>query len=271
MHVRAQVVARLPPEPQQTARLRLLAARLRHRALLPEGRPGILGRVALTLAAVAAAAAIPGQASAHPGHSALVSVGDGKYTPSTIKITAGHRLTWWWDWPDLDHTVTADPGQAESFDSDPDGTPDHALFDTYAHRFTVPGTYTYFCRVHPDTMTGAVQVVPVPTSPPPEPDGESPAGGTALTLSGLRVGPRRRRAAFTVSYASTVTAQLDRRRLGAWRPVRRFELAAAAGLNRVRLRARPLPPGRYRVRMSARDGAGNRSGALLVRFRVEPR
>ena len=227
-----------------------------------------MGRITLRAVLLAAAAALVfgATASAHPGHGHWVSVGDGKFNPALKKIIVGGTVTWYWDWPDLDHTVTADPGQAESFDSDPSGTPDHPLFDTYQHRFTQVGTYTYHCRVHP-TMTGTVEVTEKPVSPPPAQQPAPPAGAT-LTLSDLRINVPRRRVGFTVSYASTVRVSVARRIRSSWRLLRAFDTAASAGRNRVRIRPRPLAPGRYRIRLVARDGAGNRSTSLSTRFRL---
>jgi plastocyanin len=228
-----------------------------------------LGRSTLRvgLLAVAAAVLLHAAASAHPGHGHWLSVGNGQFDPAAKKVIVGSTVTWYWDWPDLDHTVTADPGQAESFDSDPSGTPDHPLFDTYQHRFTQVGTFTYHCRVHP-AMAGTVEVTEKPVSPPPNQQPAPPAG-SALTLTDLRINVRRRRVAFTVSYASTVRVHVARRVHASWRLLRAFDTAATAGRNRVRIRPRTLAPGRYRIRVAARDGAGNRSTSLSTRFRLE--
>lgn len=209
-------------------------------------------------------------ASAHPGHGHWVSVGNGQFNPAVKRVVAGTTVTWYWDWPDLDHTVTAHPGQAESFDSDPGGTPDHPVFDTYSHRFTQVGTFTYYCRVHP-TMMGTVEVIPKPAPSPSPPPDQTPAppANNGLTLSDLRLNVRRKRVAFTVSYASTVSVTVAKRVQSRWRRLRTFDVAAAGGRNVVALRPRALGPGRYRVRLAARDGAGNRTDALFARFGIE--
>src|SRR5205814_8843328 len=63
--------------------------------------------------------------------------------------------------PESNHTVTSDPGQAESFESHP-GVPDGAVDappgGTFGHRFDAVGSYTYYCRLHPE-MRGTVTVV----------------------------------------------------------------------------------------------------------------
>jgi plastocyanin len=210
-------------------------------------------------------------ASAHPGHGHWVSVGNGRFDPAAKQIIVGGTVTWYWDWPDLDHTVSADPGQAESFDSDPGAAPDHPLFDTYSHRFTRAGTFTYHCRVHP-AMTGTVVVNEKPP-PPVEPPGDpvDPPAGIALTLRDVRVGPRHRRVAFTVSYASTVRVRVQQRRSASWGTLRAFDVGADAGPGRILIRPRKLGPGRYRLRLTARDGAGNRSATVTAGFRVTRR
>jgi hypothetical protein len=197
-------------------------------------------------------------------------VGNGQFNPAAKKVVVGTMVTWYWDWPDLNHSVTADPGQAESFDSDPGGTPDHPVFDTYSHRFTQVGTFSYHCRVHA-TMTGTVEVTeqPPPNPSPPPADPLLPPAGAMLTLSDARVNLRLRRVAFTVSYASTVRVRVDRRVDARWRRLRVYEVDATTGRNRIRLRPRTLAPGRYRVRLASRDGAGNRSAVLFSRFRIE--
>jgi plastocyanin len=219
---------------------------------------------------VAATAALAAGASAHPGHGHWISVGNGQFNPATKRVVVGTNVTWYWDWPDLNHSVTADPGQAESFDSDPGGTPDHPVFDIYSHRFTQVGTFTYHCRVHAG-MTGAIEVVerPPPSPAPPSGPVSPPGAGNPLTLADVRVNVRLRRVAFTVSYASTVRVRIDRRVRSAWRVLRAFEVDATAGRNRIRIRPRVLAPGRYRVRLAARDGAGNRSDATFARFRID--
>jgi plastocyanin len=88
-----------------------------------------------------------------------VDIGGEAFKPADIRIGTGDTVLWVWSGPDLDHTVTADPGQADQFDSDPGRTPNHELDDSFAHRFTKTGTYSYLCRRHPDQMKGTITVV----------------------------------------------------------------------------------------------------------------
>ena len=213
-------------------------------------------RRALTIA-LGVALALPAAASAHPGHGAeSVLVARGAFTLPKVTVGTGDTVLWLWSGPDVEHSVTADPGQAESFDSDPSGTPSHRIFDAYSHRFTQLGRFTYHCRVHPDTMRGEVEVV----APPSTNDRRRPS------ISRVRV--RAGRLRFTVSERATVLVRIERRHLRRWRASRDFDVNARRGRNRVRLPVRGLEPGSYRIRMTAYDAADNRSRTLQRRFRL---
>jgi hypothetical protein len=176
-------------------------------------------------------------------------------------------VLWFWDGPDRNHSVTATAGQAEQFDSDPGGNPSHRRGEAFAHRFTKPGTFTYYCRVHP-FMRGTVVVTGEPVSD----------DVTAPVISALRARPSRlcarrsrrcRATATTISFRLDEQAQVSGRVAGRGnRTVRRFSLGGREGTNRVRLRARGLRPGLYRVVLVATDAAGNRSLERTVRVRV---
>lgn len=77
-----------------------------------------------------------------------VEIVDFTFGPSTLEIAAGTTVTW----TNLDsapHTATADDG---SFDS---GRLENG--GTFSQTFDTPGTYTYFCEIHP-RMTGTIVV-----------------------------------------------------------------------------------------------------------------
>lgn len=69
------------------------------------------------------------------------------YVPSRIEIPAGSTVQWKNNDP-LIHTVTATNG---SFSS-----PQFGLDATYRHTFTKPGTYTYYCTLHPNMKATVV-------------------------------------------------------------------------------------------------------------------
>lgn len=70
------------------------------------------------------------------------------YDPPEVTIPAGATVTWV-NRDDVPHTVTANDRAFNSGALDTDGQ--------YAHSFATPGTYPYFCAVHPH-MTGTVIV-----------------------------------------------------------------------------------------------------------------
>ena len=72
------------------------------------------------------------------------------FDPPTLTIPAGTKVTWV-NHDDVPHTATstAKPKQFQSGALDTD--------DKFSHVFTVPGTYEYFCAVHPK-MTGRIIV-----------------------------------------------------------------------------------------------------------------
>ena len=70
------------------------------------------------------------------------------YSPNPVTITRGTTVTWVNNDGDL-HTVTSSQGLFASPGLDPG--------DTFAYRFTAPGTYPYFCAVHPH-MKGTILV-----------------------------------------------------------------------------------------------------------------
>lgn len=85
-----------------------------------------------------------------------VAITGNRFTPGSITIAVGGTVTWTNN-DTVPHTVTADDG---SFDS---GLMRRG--GTWSKTFTAPGTYTYFCSLHPE-MTATV-VVATPDDPTP--------------------------------------------------------------------------------------------------------
>jgi plastocyanin len=69
-------------------------------------------------------------------------------SPATLTVAVGATVTWV-NHDDIVHTVTS---QDKRFASSPLDTNDHFSF-----RFTTPGTYAYYCAIHP-IMTGQIIV-----------------------------------------------------------------------------------------------------------------
>jgi len=80
---------------------------------------------------------------------AEVEIENFAFRPDVIFIPAGTEVRWT-NRDDVSHTVTSDDGL---FDS---GT--LLRGDRFEYRFDVPGTYTYFCAIHP-SMRGTVVVL----------------------------------------------------------------------------------------------------------------
>jgi plastocyanin len=72
------------------------------------------------------------------------------FSPNPLTIALGSTVTWT-NRDGAPHTVTADDGSWGSSTLGQGGT--------YSHVFTSPGTYTYYCAIHP-SMKGTVVVTP---------------------------------------------------------------------------------------------------------------
>jgi len=109
--------------------------------------------VVLALATLSTAektvAAGPAAAPAAPLKTAEVKIDNFSFAPATITVKAGTEITWT-NADDIPHTVVSD---------------DHSTFKSKVldtdEKFTFtaskPGTYSYFCSIHPK-MTGKVVV-----------------------------------------------------------------------------------------------------------------
>jgi plastocyanin len=102
-----------------------------------------------TIAAAGSAFGMPGMMSMPPGGAppARVSIEFSQYAPAQIAVLTGGTV----DWSDTSrqHTVTADD---DSYSS-----PKLFFGDSFSHRYTAPGTYTYHCQIH-SFMHGEVDV-----------------------------------------------------------------------------------------------------------------
>lgn len=79
---------------------------------------------------------------------AEVKIDNFSFAPATITVSAGTTVRWT-NRDDIPHTVVSDDQSYQSKALDTD--------DEYTHTFTKPGTYSYFCSIHPH-MTGKVVV-----------------------------------------------------------------------------------------------------------------
>jgi plastocyanin len=189
-------------------------------------------------------AATPAQAAP-----ANVDVVDFSFRPFRVKVQPGEAVTWRIvNGPG--HTVTSRFGAPASFDSDT-----KLPGETFSFKFAVPGRYRYLCVIHPDQMTGVVQVGDDTVDP---------------VVAGVRVrrGRKSVRVSFRVSEEATATAALTR----AGKLVKRVRTKVLReGSRSVLLKPKALKSGRYRVKLVVTDLEGNAAKAIAKRFTVPPR
>ena len=77
-----------------------------------------------------------------------VTVENFSFQPGTVTVQAGTTVTWV-NHDDIPHTVYENDKRFKSDTMDTDGK--------FSYKFTSPGTYSYFCSLHP-RMTGQIIV-----------------------------------------------------------------------------------------------------------------
>jgi amicyanin len=100
---------------------------------------GVLAGIAIAVFVTAASAQAP---------SVEVKIDNFTFEPQKITVKAGDTVTWT-NADDIPHTVTSDTKVFKSKALDTD--------DKFSFTFATPGTYPYFCSLHPH-MTGSVVV-----------------------------------------------------------------------------------------------------------------
>jgi plastocyanin len=92
--------------------------------------------------------AVSRAASAADSATVTVQIDNFSFTPQEIKVKAGTAITWT-NRDDIPHTVvsTDDAFKSKALDTD----------DKFTTILTKPGTYAYFCSIHPK-MTGKIVV-----------------------------------------------------------------------------------------------------------------
>jgi plastocyanin len=107
-------------------------------------KEAIMTRTALTAALSVALACADTAHAATP----RVEIQQFAFSPARLEVTVGTTVVWT-NRDDESHTVTALDRRYTSTGLE------HG--ESYAHRFNAPGTYTYFCALHPH-MTATVVV-----------------------------------------------------------------------------------------------------------------
>ena len=110
----------------------------------------LLGSVLLLTAPGTFAATTTETPTATATAPAKVTIDNFSFTPAEIVVPVGTRVTWTNN-DDIPHTVTdaADPRATKS--------PPLDTNESYSRSFNKPGTYRYFCSLHPH-MQGTVVV-----------------------------------------------------------------------------------------------------------------
>jgi plastocyanin len=89
-------------------------------------------------------------AEASTGSATEVKIDNFAFTPGAVTVKAGTEVTWI-NHDDIPHTVDSTQGKFKSAALDTD--------DKFQFRFTEPGEYPFYCRMHPK-MTGRIIVQP---------------------------------------------------------------------------------------------------------------
>ena len=214
-------------------------------------------------------------ADSHPGHGpVVVSIGDLAYAPTQVTVVVGDVVLWDWAGPDTNHSVTADAGQALSFDSDAGkdaGQINHPVHDGFSVRVTQPGTFAYHCKVH-SFMKGQIVVNPAP----PTTAGPAPVAATLTGVRVTRLSPRRGHTRvlvrFTVNEAVSMRATLRRTKAGraTGRVLKEVDFSGPPGSSQKRLDLGRRSPGVYQLRLVAIDqSSGAATKPVLARVVVK--
>jgi plastocyanin len=109
--------------------------------------------LALTLMLIAAGTGNPSKVSAasantQPATDTVVKIDNFSFSPATLTVPVGTTVRWT-NADDIPHTIVSDDKMFKSKALDTD--------DQFTYTFTKPGTYGYFCGLHPK-MTAKIVV-----------------------------------------------------------------------------------------------------------------
>jgi plastocyanin len=110
-------------------------------------RRAVVGLFAAVL--VAGAGRVASHAASSPAGPEEVKIDNFTFAPVTVTVAAGTTVKWV-NRDDIPHTVVSEDKstfKSKALDTD----------DSFSYTFTKPGTYTYFCSIHPK-MTAKIVV-----------------------------------------------------------------------------------------------------------------
>jgi plastocyanin len=123
--------------------------------------------LAISLAVAGCGLSGPAHGPAAPEAAATVDMGFSSFKPTTVNIRAGQTVEWR-NSSIITHSVTDDPTMAKTpgdaavpAGATPFSSGDIPAGQVFLQKFTLPGTYKYFCTHHEgDNMLGTVVVAP---------------------------------------------------------------------------------------------------------------
>jgi plastocyanin len=215
---------------------------------------------------VLAAAAIAGAAAAVvPALAAdqSVIIADDTFTPATVTVAVGEKVTW--DYPSGSsvHNVAFDDG---SYRQPPQAAPPGVPGVWPVSRtFDAPGEFTYICDAHPVTMKGKVVVVAAGqaggtttgATPPPAPAADE--SGPRVAKVRATAQRRQLRLRFTIDEAARLVVRVRR---GSRLVRSRTITIGDSGRKALKVKG-ALPRGRLTVVLTFTDDAGNRTTRTL--------
>lgn len=159
---------------------------------------------ALLVAGVAAAPLLPAPPHARAQREAEVLIGPGNiFGPRFAAVEVGDTVRWTHQDDGQAHTVTAQPGQPEGWDSSPNAAAGRCAvladdcmyedgYNSFTHVFATAGTYNYYCKIHGQPagqpsrgecgMCGQIRVN-VPRTPEPPPTTRPPTTTRRPTIT----------------------------------------------------------------------------------------
>jgi len=108
----------------------------------------VFGATVLAIALGIGTRAYAAPADAETASEATVKIDNFSFSPASITVPVGTTVRWT-NADDIPHTVVSDDKTFKSKALDTD--------EQFTYTFTKPGTYSYFCSIHPK-MTGKIAV-----------------------------------------------------------------------------------------------------------------